>query len=171
MANYVRRLFPEGIRKRKNRELGYEADDDEDLNSNKRRKVYYEEKIGGPIAKFSRGVSVSNHSNNNSKHTPKSSYGRGNYTTYHSPSRSPSRSTAYKNIPQRIPASPGDSPRFSGYSPASPGYSPASPGYPGYSRALSSPPSSPRYSPASPTYSPERSCLSPELIDLTQDSD
>ena len=80
--------YEQANRKRKNPELGYEADEDEDFNSNKRRKVYYEEKMGGPIAKSSRGVS--NNSNNNSKDSPKSSYGRGNYTTYHSPSQSPS---------------------------------------------------------------------------------
>ena len=177
----IRQLFPEDISSRKRKSwtlnseahLGYEADEENEDERCKRRKVYNE----------------------------KSLYGRGNYTTYHSPSRSPSCRGVSKNtnnpepgpcfsgsLPAYTPASPGYSPNglTSPYSPGITGYTPASPSY-GYSptRSSSSSPSaasayhwasygsprSPRY-PASPTYSSSYSQDSTEaieLIDLTGD--
>ena len=148
---HIRKLFTESIRSGKRKsspvcELGYEADDDKEEPSNKRRKVYYEGKIGEPLARtfaYTTTSSSKKSKNNNRKYiaepyrsslTANSKNNNGSNDRRTTSTRRPSQSSSSgDSTPRYTPASPGyipESPR--------PFFSPSdTPGSPGYSFSAS----------------------------------
>ena len=148
---HIRKLFTESIRSGKRKsspvcELGYEADDDKEEPSNKRRKVYYEGKIGEPLARtfaYTRTSSSKKSKNNNRKYIAES-YRSSLTANSKNNNGSNDRRTTSTRRPSQSSSSGDSTPR---YTPASPGYIPESPrpffspsdtpGSPGYSFSAS----------------------------------